>query len=52
MVAAGADLQNPALDHDRPGATVSLDKGIQSWLGESEQDDKWIFCLTAAMIAA
>ncbi len=24
----------------------------QSWLRESEQDDKWIFCLTAARIAA
>ena len=24
----------------------------ESWLGESEQDDKWLFCLTAAMIAA
>ncbi len=28
VVAAGADLQNPALDHDRPSATMSLDKGI------------------------
>jgi hypothetical protein len=26
--------------------------GRKSWLGESEQADKWIFCLTAAMIAA
>lgn len=28
MIAAGADLQDTALDHDRPGATMSLDKGI------------------------
>ena len=28
VVAAGADLQNPALDHNRPRAMVSLDKGI------------------------
>ncbi len=26
--------------------------GRQSWLGESGQTDKWIFCLTAAMVAA
>jgi hypothetical protein len=25
---------------------------VQSWLGESGQIDKWLFCLTAAMIAA
>ena len=24
----------------------------QSWLGESEQPDKWRFCLTAAIVAA
>jgi hypothetical protein len=29
-----------------------LGYGIQSWLGESGQRDKWIFCLTAARIAA
>ena len=28
MIAAGADLQDTALGHDRPGATMSLDKGI------------------------
>ncbi|MCW2285925.1 hypothetical protein M2323_003762 [Rhodoblastus acidophilus] len=25
---------------------------VESWPGESGQDDKWLLCLTAAMIAA
>ena len=25
---------------------------FESWLGESEQNDKWLFCLTASMIGA
>ena len=38
---------------DRPSAgDLVLARVTQSWLGESEQDDKWLFCLTAAMIAA
>jgi hypothetical protein len=28
VVAAGADLQDTALDYDRPNAAMSLDKGI------------------------
>jgi len=28
MLAAGADLQKPALNHGRPSVTMSLDKGI------------------------
>ena len=33
--------------------TYLQENGIdtQSWLGKSEQTDKWIFCLTAARIA-
>jgi hypothetical protein len=31
---------------------IPLSNGIKSWLGEFEQQDKWPFCLTAAMIAA
>ena len=36
------DLQNVV-----PGPSL-----VESWLGESGQIDKWIFCLTAAMVAA
>jgi hypothetical protein len=25
---------------------------VESWLGESGQNDKWLFCLTASMIGA
>ncbi len=34
----------PGQAHRHPGA--------ESWLGKSEQRDKWNFCLTAAKIAA
>ena len=37
-----------------PGSQVAggFKHDTQSWIGESEQNDKWIFRLTAAMIAA
>jgi len=35
-----------------PNTLAAARADTQSWLGESEQGDKWIFCLTAAMIAA
>ena len=37
------------LRHDRRGLRYTHD---QSWLRKSEQGDKWIFCLTAANVAA
>jgi len=31
---------------------LAQEQAEKSWLGESGQQDKWPFCLTAAMIAA
>jgi RNA-directed DNA polymerase len=39
-----------ALGH--PDAFMHWSLGYESWLRKSEQGDKWIFCLTAARIAA
>ena len=39
------------LQRNQPSLSVIAQGGVQSWPRKSEQGDKWIFRLTAAIIA-